>query len=265
MLEIEGFASRVLRDLDLRFRSIELMGRLSKIDSEPHPVPTVLIQMPNYPQPEIWHRAARQIKRDLHRHNHHGLCVELIESDLLRGVYCSPVEIRHTIIPKWPDIVHRILAHANTSEWVGLDCWRYGTNTRKQLNPVTVIVRVAKSSENSFMTAARLIHGILAGFNEGAVDVLFMKDGTKSFVMHPTLPLESVSGSVYPGVSIGIHRTSEGSSTMGGFVQLRFKNDEDWYTYGLTCFHCVHPPEPYRKDRSLQRPEAKKGITHTSC
>lgn len=47
------------------------------------------------------------------------------------------------IYPKWRTIAK---AYLNIQEWTGLECWQYGTNTAKHLNPVTIIVQVEKSS-----------------------------------------------------------------------------------------------------------------------
>jgi hypothetical protein len=39
-----------------------------------------------------------------------------------------------------------MLAQANTAEWIGLEFWRYGTDPDQGKNPVTVIVKVLKTS-----------------------------------------------------------------------------------------------------------------------
>ncbi|OQE19300.1 hypothetical protein PENFLA_c019G02441 [Penicillium flavigenum] len=214
--QIEGYAAQVLRDLHLEYQGIRLVGRHSKIDPEPEQVTTVLVRMPNRPQPELWYQATKKINQLLLRHRHHGISVELIETDLFNGIYCSPIESNHSIFPKWKNIAQEIVARCpNKDDWVGLDCFRYGTNPDRSSNPVTVIIRVRKTCESSFVTAARYVHGILATFDEANVDVLFTKDGTKSFILNPTIPLEATTGSVYPGVSLGIHQSSAGCSTLG--------------------------------------------------
>lgn len=143
--EIEEFATKILRDLDLLYEDIAITGRLSRIDPEPVLVPTVLVRMPNQSQPELWYRAVRLISGELERCGHRGISVELIEQDLWRGLYCFPVERHHSIFSKWQNIVQQVLVHSDTSQWTGLDCWRYGTNPHRQSNPVTVIIRVSKS------------------------------------------------------------------------------------------------------------------------
>ncbi|KAJ5958972.1 uncharacterized protein N7479_006122 [Penicillium vulpinum] len=164
--------------------------------------------MPNRPQLELWYRAAREINQLLLRHCHHGISVEIIETDLFNGNYCSPVESSHSIFPKWKNLAQEIVAHySNNNDWIGLNCFRYGTNPRRSSNPVTVIIRVRKTCRNPFVTEARYIHDILAASGEAEVDVLFTKDATKSFVLNSTVPREATTGSVYPGVSIGVYKT----------------------------------------------------------
>ncbi|KAJ9490549.1 hypothetical protein VN97_g2702 [Penicillium thymicola] len=259
--QIEGYAAQVLDDLQLGYQDIQLVARNSKVDPQPENVTTVLVRMPNRPQPELWYRATKEINELLLRHYHRGISVELIETDLFSGIYCSPVESTHSIFPKWRKLAQEIVARCpNNDEWVGLDCFRYGTNPHRSSNPVTVIIRVLKTCESPFVTAARYVHSILAASGEAEVDVLFTKDGTTSFILNPTIPLEATTGPVYPGVSLGIHRSSASCSTLGGFVQLRFKDNEDWDTYALTCFHSVFPPERYQGGRYLHSPDAKRGL-----
>jgi hypothetical protein len=251
--QIEGYAAQVLRDLHLQYQGIRVVGRHSKVEPEPEQVTTVLVRMPNQPQPELWLRAAKDIHQLLQRHHYDGISVELIETDMFNGIYCLPVESSHFIFPKWENIVHQILAHfPNKDEWVGLDCFRHGTNTNWSSNPVTVIIRVCKTSEKSFDAEARDVHDILVEFGEAGVDVLFMKDATQLYVR--AIPLEATAGSVYPGVSIGIHQSSAGCSTLGGFVQLRFEDRTDWNIYALTCFHCVYSPEAHHGDHRIDHP-----------
>ncbi|OQE40329.1 hypothetical protein PENCOP_c006G00404 [Penicillium coprophilum] len=227
--EIKGYAAQVLRRINLQYQGIRLVGRHFKIDPEPEQVTTLLVRMPNQPQPKLWYRTAKEIHQLLLRHLHHGISVEIIETDLFNGIYCSSVESSHSIFPKWKNLVQEIVARCpNKDEWLGIDCFRYGTNPRRSSNPVTAIIRVQKTSENSFVTAARYIHGILAAFKEPEVDVIFTEDGSKPLTLNPTVPLEATNGSVYPGVSIEIHQSSAGCSTLGGFVQTRSKDQKDW-------------------------------------
>ena len=92
--QIKEYATQVLRDHHLQYHGIRLVGRNSKIDPEPEPVTTVLVRMPNRPPPELWYRAAKEINQLLLSHHHDGLSVEIIETDLFNGIYCSPVGSR---------------------------------------------------------------------------------------------------------------------------------------------------------------------------
>lgn len=256
--EVYLFTRKIIEDLNFEALEVVVRGRQSKIDPEPEPIPTVLILMPDHPQPELWYRAARRIYDKLQRRSLR-LSVELIEGKLFDGVYCFPVEESHFIYSQWKTIAETILQNSNIQEWSGVSCWRYGTNRDRHLNPVTVIVDVRKDSVGPFITATQLIRGILAHFNQSDVDILFMKDENKYFAEGPNLHPDVSNGAIYPGVSIGIHGTQAGSSTLGGLVQLRFRNEERWHTYGLTCFHCVWPPEEKRPRAWLAIEGAKKG------
>jgi hypothetical protein len=250
-VQLYGPARKALHDLNLHFSFVFLKGRTSKVDPEPAPIPTLLILMPDIPQPDLWYRAAKRIHSDLKPHMQ-GISVEIIEEKLYDGVYCFPVEQTHSIYPKWKTIAETLLANLDIQEWTGLESWRYGTNTAKHLNPVTIIVQVEKSSTQSFLTTHQIIRGILAHFDEPNVDILFMRDGKQNLVENPVLDLNSCRGAIHPGVSLGIHGSSARTSTLGGFVQLRFSGESHWHTYGLTCFHAVWPPEGKRAESMLQ-------------
>ncbi|KAJ5509277.1 hypothetical protein N7527_011420 [Penicillium freii] len=220
----------------------------------------MLIVMSDQPNPDKWYRACRHIQLELAKDTP-GICVELIEEKLNRGIYCSPVDREHPIIRKWPSIVNFILSHADFREWTALECWRYGTDTERQLYPVTVIVQVRKTSTNPFITPARHLHEILASFDLADVDVLFQRDSNAPLIQNPTLYGDVGAGAIHPGVSLGIHQCSAGTSTLGGLVQLQFSGETEWRTYGLTCFHAVWPPTNHRNPQWFNIYKAVKAFT----
>ncbi|KGO76504.1 Peptidase S64, Ssy5 [Penicillium italicum] len=241
----ENCAKSILEHLSLQFVFVELVGRWSKINQESEPILTILAVMPDQPNPDTWYRAVRQIHTEL-QEKVPKISVELIEEKLYNGIYCSPVNSSHPIFSKWPSIVEYILSHCDTRDWTALECWRYGTDTVRERNPVTVIVQVLETSTNPFITAARHLHGILAYFELAEVDVLFQRDTNRQFIEDPSLPVDVCSAGILPGVSLGIHQCSAGTSTLGGLVQLQFANNPQWRTFALTCFHAIWPPENHR-------------------
>lgn len=251
-LRTESRTASILGEHGLEFIYVELVGRISKVDPESEPLLTMLIVMPDQPNPDKWYRALRHIQPELAKDTP-GICVELIEEKLNRGIYCSPVDREHPIIRKWPSI-----------EWTALECWRYGTDTVRQLNPVNVIVQVRKTSTNSFITAARHLHETLASFDLADVDVLFQRDSNVPLIQNPTLYGDVHAGAIHPGVSLGIHQSSAGTSTLGGLVQLQFSGKTQWHTYGLTCFHAVWPPTNHRNPEWFNIHNAVKGTLISS-
>ena len=182
--------------------------------------------MPDHPQPDLWYEAAKKIHRELEPYLPR-ISIEIIEEKLYDGIYCFPVEQTHSICRKWRTIAETMLLNLNVQEWTGIECWRYGTNPDRHLNPVTIIVEVDKRSTQSFITACQIIRGMLAHYQESRVDILFMKDGKQSLMENPILNSETGSGAVYPGVSMGIHGSSAKSSTLGGIIQLRLPNESE--------------------------------------
>lgn len=257
-LRIQDLTATILGEYGLEFIYARLVGRISKVDPEPEPILTMLIVMPNQPNPDIWYRALCHIQPELAKEIP-GICVELIEEKLNQGIYCSPVNKGHPIVRKWPSIVYFILSHTDFHEWTALECWRYGTDIVRELNPVTVIVQVRKTSTTAFIAAARHLHGILADFDLADVDVLFQRDSNVPLIQNPTLYRDVCAGAIHPGVSLGIHQCSARTSTFGGLVQLQFSGRTEWHTYGLTCFHAVWPPTNHRNPEWSNIHDASQG------
>ncbi|KAJ5087448.1 hypothetical protein N7456_011064 [Penicillium angulare] len=242
-----------------------MIDRRSKVRREPEPIPTVLVDVPHNPIPmsSQWRKAAIKIHKILNP-QFPGISVEIIDSKLMRRPRYFPVPPGHSIISKWERICNNILEVSDYREWTGISLWRYGVEDSPTLDRLTVIVGVLESSVNLFTDAARRIRGILAMENEKDIDVLFMKNERFCFADEVELthevelkfyrPLEQEMCThrfLLPGVSMGIHNSTAGTSTMGGIVRLR--RGSNWFDYGLTCFPCVDPPpnDPMAK-RTLQ-------------
>jgi hypothetical protein len=88
-VQLYGPARKALHDLKLHFSFVFLKGRTSKVDPEPAPIPTLLILMPDIPQPDLWYRAAKRIHSDLEPHMQ-GISVEIIEENCTTAYTVSP-------------------------------------------------------------------------------------------------------------------------------------------------------------------------------
>ncbi|OQD75914.1 hypothetical protein PENDEC_c005G04444 [Penicillium decumbens] len=231
----------ILAEEEISYTSMMVTGRQSKVDPEPEPVPTVVV---------VTKQSSRRVAKKIHRalvQSFPSICVELINDGLLDPLRCFPVTRSESIFHKWGDICKAILRQSDISEWTTIECWRYGTSGNPTDNPVTVIVSVLKSSNNRFYTAMQRIRGILAFFKESDVAILFQKDEIKRHIENPILSKEACTMAAQPGISLGIHSSSAGSSTLGGIVELQSPHNKKWYCYGITCFHCVYAPEDHRQ------------------
>ncbi|KAI9926149.1 hypothetical protein MW887_004612 [Aspergillus wentii] len=251
---VEVDVQAILRDSKINYRSVQVTGRVSKVDPEPTPVPTVLVHARRRSILEDWWGLSRKIHAYVKKQLP-GFCVEIIEDAVDIESFCYPVLLSDTIVEKWPTIRQTILVELQNQlwDWTALECWRFGRDEKNILNnPVTVIVSVLKRADRSFDTNMQCIRDILAYFDEPNVDVLFMKDESKDYVL---LPEHALSRNAQPGVSIGIRNSSAGSSTLGGVVEVRFPGSPRWNPYGLTCFHCIYPPEENRENFALTTEE----------
>lgn len=248
-VEIQNMVEEILEGLRIEYMRVVVCGRRSKVQPEAEPIPTVLVVMPtpSISQAQSWYNTAKEIHRKLDR-RFRGISVELIERRLNRGFRCDPVHSTHSLYQKWERIVCSILRTSDVREWMIVECWHFGTESDPALNPVTLIVSVQATSTSRFTTSARRIHGILTNNNEADVNVLFVKDQTTKLTENPTVPWQACNQYVQPGISLGIHNSCAESSTLGGLVQLKHKNDPIWHTYAMTCFHCVWPEPKYRAD-----------------
>lgn len=149
-----------------------------------------------------------------------------------------------------------VLHASDISEWVALECWRYGRSGDTLRNPPTIIVSVRKDSAHFFHTAEQRVKAVLTQFGEPEVAILFMKDEILLCCERPELPPDACHEKVQPGVGLDIDESTVGSSTLGGLLQLRFLQESEWQTFAVSCFHCVYPPENHRQNLN-QLPEAQ--------
>ncbi|CEJ57254.1 hypothetical protein PMG11_05954 [Penicillium brasilianum] len=235
----------ILQKHHVQYRELSIWGRKSRVDPEPQSIPTVRVITETIPP------GARRAAREIHYALLESIpslfiSVDIVDSLLATPLRSFPVARTDSIFDKWNDIAHAILNALDTREWVALGCWRYGVGNTGTENPVTVVVNVEKRSTSEWSTESRRIRMILRGFGVTDVDILFRKDEIRRHVEDPELPQAACTKFAQPGVSLGIHSSTAGSSTLGGLVELQFP-DQKWRTFGITCFHAVYAPERNRQ------------------
>lgn len=243
--QVHDTVGSIPRKHQVRYHTISIQGRKSRVDSEPEPIPTVRIITETIPP------GARRAAREIHYTLLNSIpplsvSVDIIDTLLAIPLRSFPVARTDSIFGKWNDIVRAILNALDTREWVALGCCRYGVSDTATENPVTVVVSVEKRSTSMWSVEMRGIKVILRGFGVTDVDILFRKDEIRRHVENPDLPQAACTEFAQPGVSLGIHSSTAGSSTLGGLVELQFP-DQKWRTFGITCFHSVYAPEKNRQ------------------
>lgn len=243
---------------------VSTTGRLSIVRPEKAPIPTLLIVFTDTLPMDVsqWRIAAKALQFRF-SDRLPEISVELIHEKLLRRARCHPVPRSHPIFPVWERICYAILTDCDIRLWSGLSCWRYGIEDAATDNPVTVIISLLEEARGPFTTSLQNIKWILNRHHVDNINILFMKDEIATddggFDDHQ-LKRGACAQDVQPGVSIGIHHSDAGSSTLGGLIELKLPRDPEWHVFALTCFHCVWPPAANRSDLpGIHRQDAQDG------
>lgn len=245
-LKLTASIEDILNQERINYDFVSISGRQSKVDPEPHAIPTAWVIATRQNESEDWRKVSRRIYGFISQF-FPGLSVEIIDRELDKLPRCSPIVVSDSIFGKWPAIRETILQRSDISEWTGLECWRYGRDANTQNNPPTIIVSVQKQVAHFFHTAKQRLKMILLEFGEPEVAILFMKNELSLCCERTEVPLEACQGKTIPGVGLNIHDSTAGASTLGGIVELRFPGDNVWRPFGLTCFHSVYPPDKHRQ------------------
>ncbi|KAJ5893857.1 hypothetical protein N7495_005548 [Penicillium taxi] len=244
---IEDETAKILVKHAIQYKSVNALGRRSKVNPEPEPVPTVFVLLPKKFPAEDLYKAAKEIHNSLSG-TFPGISIELINGKLDLHPSCYPVLSSTSIFSKWYKISGEIIAKCWLGDWTALELWHYGVEPEPTRNPITVLISIKEGSTANFFTSTQKIVGILAMNQEPNAEVLFIKNNVRNHVQDSQLPWNACGKQALPGVSLGIHNSSAGSSTLGGNVELRWPSSPVWRTYAITCFHAIYPPRGPHRD-----------------
>ncbi|EPS29030.1 hypothetical protein PDE_03976 [Penicillium oxalicum 114-2] len=236
--------SNILRDRGIEYLSLSLGGRRSIVDPEEEALPTCLIITKQNPRGATG--LAKYIHQILRRLFQLKVNVDIIESFTLKPLRCIPVHSSEAIYRLWDSIASDIIRTLHCNDWAGIGCWRYGMSETPQGNPITVIVRVRKESNRNWSAAGTEIQNLLGSRGIRNTNVLFERNSVIWCFNPPLLEVDAITQAVYPGVSLGIHSSMAGSSTLGGLVELHWRGKPS-RIFALTAFHCVYPPHGRRQ------------------
>ncbi|KAL5342239.1 hypothetical protein BJX70DRAFT_410892 [Aspergillus crustosus] len=222
---------------------------------------------------ESWLRASRAIRTFLCQRGLTSVVVEIADPQAFEDTRLSPVERSERVYSVWDSLRDEILATIRLSGVRVVGCFRAGKSHNPADNPPTVLIIVDYRSLRDFKEERELVIGILTRRNLGQVAVSIVKDLVSRHVVRPVdnLNLDVFKGPAKVGQSLGPGNQNRLSGTFGAFIQLKHHERETWHTYGLTCYHCVVPPEGAqehleRRVREKLQTWAKHGITmHAEC
>lgn len=127
-------------------------------------------------------------------------------------------------------------------------CYRRGRSNDAAENPPTVVILVALHSNRDWMVTRESIVDILDRFQLPMVAVEILKDTLeRTGDSYPgDLNSNDIKGPARIGGSLGSSEVKHSSSTFGGLIDLKCPQTGLWKMFGLTCYHCVVPPEEHR-------------------
>ncbi|KAJ5488688.1 hypothetical protein N7539_003578 [Penicillium diatomitis] len=240
---ISDIVVTILQSKHVNFDSVAVEGRRSLLNPEPEAIRTCVIRTTKLPMNAA--ALAKEIYADLRR-SHYNVNVEIIDIIARLPIRSFPVLSSDKIREDWERIACEIIEILHSNEWIGIGCSRYGVEETAEENSVTVVIRIQKDSTQDWTSAARSISSLLTSCNIRDTNTLFEKNERFLGAGSPILPSQVIPRTVRPGVSIGIHGSTAGSSTLGGLVDLRWPG-KDWETFGITAFHGVWPPPAHRE------------------
>ena len=239
---------RTLVRYEVDVTDIVPMGRRSKVNPEPGPVPTVLVVAKRKVIDETWLMACRDIRAGLVELGHDDIAVEILSWANYEARKMFVVESTHEIVPVWTDVLNLIMDIIPINEVNMIGCYRRGRSYDAAENPPTVVILVALHSNRDWRETRESIVDILDRFQLPMVAVEMLKGALeRTGDSYPgDLNPNDIKGPARIGGSLGSSEVKHSSSTFGGFIDLKCPQTGLWKMFGLTCYHCVVPPEEHR-------------------
>lgn len=163
----------ILASAGINYTEIAITGRCSRVDSEPAPVLTVLIVAKEGSQYEKWRDVSKQIVYGIADDLHDDFSVELIDEILYQRLNASPISKADSISSVWDKVCGSILKELDLQDPRCIGCYRYGSSTKSEENPPTVVVGIRKRETRSYYGDNQKVQCILERFGIRDTSVLF--------------------------------------------------------------------------------------------
>ncbi|KAJ9289366.1 hypothetical protein DTO021C3_3192 [Paecilomyces variotii] len=243
-LHLVRVISEILRSYDIQPQLLDFCGRISTIDPEMSPTPTVVVLTENRPFGNRWIDACRSIRRLLvAREGLYQYSVEIASRRAFQPPFYFPTKHTDAIYRMWPHVLDRILAMDITTDVNAIDCFRMGYEERRDDNPPTVILSVERRSQRNWKVLRESIVHLLNSLGLWSVGVSIGPGAVVKQVAHP---LDLYKTGAQAGVSLGVHgsnnnNNNKAAGTFAGWIEIENPRTNQWEKFGLTCFHCVDP------------------------
>ncbi|KAE8150227.1 hypothetical protein BDV25DRAFT_140064 [Aspergillus avenaceus] len=236
----------ITRDSSLDVLEVDLVGRKARGSAwQPSLVTAMVTAHRPSPDERGWLGVARRILEYLVTEGLEATNVEIIDPCLESTPYVFPCYQSDPIYPYWERVACRILQRFELKDWVSLGCQRVGRINSQSLCPPTVVLSVSRTASHRHWKPVREgILRILDQYNLFTVGVLIRYDlETESQGSDSDLYMQAsmCTTEAKVGYSLGLHDTTYGHGTFGGWLEIQNPTTQKWVPFGVTCAHCILP------------------------
>ncbi|KAE8310098.1 hypothetical protein BDV41DRAFT_579904 [Aspergillus transmontanensis] len=210
-----------------------------------------------------WLEAAREIYQSLQGNGVDSISVEIVDRRLEMGPSFSPCKPTDAIYPLWGAVAEKILTSVDTSGFRSLGCHRIGYEISAEDCSPTIFLTLYRVCSREWQEVKQGIRNVLDEFKLFTVNVMIRKDNPIRYtdsterydqcwdeednINHRKhISIDNCSRPITLGDSVSVHNSTE-HGTFGGWLELKNPTSGIWEPVGITCAHCIFPPEHQSK------------------
>lgn len=251
--ELVSELTPICESAGLNLLETRLCGRRCAFEANAQSALTFLVLdlRPSISMPERgWIPLARSLRHYLESKDLGDINVEITDARFFQRERIFPCKPRDKIFHVWEDVAAEIMGAIDLTGVCTIGCFRVGVSPRRKECPPTVLFGVDRDTRRDWKVVREAAVRVLDEHGMTDVAVLIRKDaGFRTVdderslqVLADTVNRCTKHASV--GSSVSLHDSMDDRyGTLGGWLELKDREDGDWVPFAITCSHCVFPLE----------------------